>query len=97
MFDVAIYAKTSRGRAEVSERKLGLPSRLRRALIMVDGRTRFGELRRMLEPLGDPVEIVQQLTDMGLIASDYDLPPMPIIGGMTIDDPTTIMELHPTR
>ncbi len=97
MFDVATYAKTARGRAEVSERKLGLPSRLRRALIMVDGRTRFGDLRRMLEPLGDPLEIVQQLADMGLIESDYDLPPMPIIGGMTLDDPTTVMDVHATR
>lgn len=97
MFDIAVYAKTALGRAEVSERRLGLPSRLRRALIMIDGRTSFGNLRLMLSQLGDPYEIVQQLGDLGLIESDYDLPPMPIIGGMVIDEPSTLMDIHATR
>lgn len=86
MFDVAIYAKTARGREEVSERRLGLPARLRRALILIDGRTNFGTLRLMLEPLGDPKDIVQQLSELGLVESDYDLPPMPVIGGQDEQD-----------
>lgn len=95
MFDVAVYTKTARGRAEVSERRLGLPARLRRALILIDGRTNFGSLRLMLEPLGDPKEIVQQLSEMGLVESDYDLPPMPVIGGR--DDPDAQTEVQPIR
>lgn len=97
MFDVAVYAKTALGRAEVSERRLGLPSRLRRALIMIDGRTSFGKLRPMLGELGDPYEIVQKLGDLGLIESDYDLPPMPVIGSAAIDEVPTLMEVHATR
>ena len=97
MFDVAIYSKTAKGRAEISERKLGLNPRLRRALIMVDGKTPFGILREMLTPLGEPKDIIRQLSKLRLVESDYDLPAMPEFPGMTVDDPSTMMELHPTR
>ncbi len=97
MFDVAIYCKTALGRAEMNERTLGISPRLRRALIMVDGKTSFGALREMLTPLGEPVEIVSQLAEMGLIESDYDLPPMPVFGNMLVEDPSTLMEVHATR
>lgn len=97
MFDVAIYAKTALGREELSQRKLGLSPRLRSALIMVDGKTRFGILREMLAPLGDPREIIEQLGGMGLIESDYDLPPMPVFGNMLVDEPSTLMDVHATR
>jgi hypothetical protein len=96
MFDVAIYSKTALGREELNERKLGLSPRQRRALIMVDGKTRFGILREMLAPLGEPKDIVEQLVEMGLIESDYDLPPMPVFGNM-LDESSTLMELHATR
>lgn len=97
MFDVAIYAKTAKGRTEITERTLGLNPRLRRALIMVDGKTPFGVLRQMLAPLGEPKEIMHQLSKLKLVESDYDLPEMPEFPGMSIDDPTTMMEFHPMR
>jgi hypothetical protein len=97
MFDVAIYSKTAKGRAEITERNLALPPRLRRALIMIDGKTAFGVMRHMLEQLGDPKEIMRQLSKLHLVESDYDLPPMPEFPGMTIDDPSTMMEIHPIR
>jgi hypothetical protein len=96
MFDAAIYSKTGKGRMEVCQRDLGLSARLRRALIMVDGKTRFGALRLMLEQIGDPKEIIQQLADLGLVESDYDLPPMPVFP-MMLDEPQTLMELHASR
>ncbi|MDO6386245.1 MULTISPECIES: hypothetical protein [Uliginosibacterium] len=97
MFDIAIYSKTALGRAEMNERRLGLSQRLRRALIMVDGKTRYGILREMLEPLGEPKEVIEQLVELGLIESDYDLPPMPVFGNMLVEDPSTLMDVHPTR
>lgn len=96
MFDVEIFSKTAKGRAEVSGRTLGLTPRLRQALIMIDGKTPFGRLSQMLCLLGEPDEIVLQLRKLDLIESDYDLPPMPEFPGMAADDPTTMMELQPT-
>lgn len=97
MFDVAIYSKTAKGRTEISERTLGLNPRLRRALIMVDGKTPFGELSELLAQLGDPKDIIRQLSKLRLVESDYDLPEMPEFPGMMLEGPTTVMELHPTR
>ncbi|MBS1208592.1 MAG: hypothetical protein H6R19_990 [Proteobacteria bacterium] len=99
MFDIAIYSKTSKGRAEVTERTLGLTPRLRRALIMVDGKTSFGVLRQMLQKIGDadPTEIMRQLKQLDLVESDYDLPPMPEFPGMMLDDPSGIQDFQPTR
>jgi len=99
MFDVAIYSKTTKGRIEVTERTLGLSPRLRRALIMVDGKTPFGILRQMLQKIGDhdPAELMHQLKKLDLVESDYDLPPMPEFPGMMLDDPTVMQDFHPTR
>jgi hypothetical protein len=81
MFDVAIYSKTPLGRKEISDRALGLSPRLRHALIMVDGKTTFGALRQLLSPFGDPKAMMQQLSDLRLVESDYDLPEMPDFSG----------------
>lgn len=97
MFDVAIYSKTVLGREELVSRKLGINLRLRRALIMIDGKTCFGILREMFAPLGDPKQIIEQLGELGLIESDYDLPPMPVFGNMRVEDPSTLMDVHATR
>ena len=102
MFDVAIYAKTAKGRTEITERTLGLNPRLRRALIMVDGKTPFGILRQMLAPLGNPKDLMETLSQLKLVESDYDLPEMPDftgtqLAGLMLDDPSTLMELHPMR
>jgi len=96
MINVAIYSKTALGREELAERKLGINLRLRRALIMIDGKTSFGELREMLATVGEPKDLVEQLGDLGLIESDYDLPPMPVFGNM-LEDPSTLMDIHATR
>ncbi|KAF7600182.1 MAG: hypothetical protein CGU28_04075 [Candidatus Dactylopiibacterium carminicum] len=93
MFDVAIYRKTTLGRAEIAERRLGIGPRLRSALIMVDGRTPFGKLRPLLAQIGDPKQLISQLSDLGLVESDHDLPPMPVFG-RGLDEPTTLMELR---
>jgi hypothetical protein len=94
MFDVEIFSKTARGRAEVSDRTLGLTPRLRSALILVDGKTPLGQLSTALAMLGDPKEILRQLRKLGLVESDYDLPPMPEFPQMmSMDEPTTMMEL----
>lgn len=97
MFDVAIYTKTAKGRAEMTGRTLGLAPRLRQALIMIDGKTPYGQLKELLVPLGDPGELVQQLAQMELIISDYDLPPMPEFPGITSEVATTTEDVHPTR
>lgn len=96
MFDAAIYSKTMKGRIEVAERRCGLSLRLRQALIIIDGRTPYSMLRVMLQHLGDPKQIVEQLATLGMVESDYDLPEMPVFPPMT-DDHTTIMQFHPTR
>ena len=97
MFDIAIYSKTAKGRTEISERTLGLPPRLRRALIMIDGKTSFGVMRHMLEQLGEPKDLIRQLSKLRLVESDYDLPAMPEFPGMTVEDPSTMMDFHPRR
>ena len=96
MFNVATYRKTDKGREEVAKRSLNLSARLRKALIMIDGQTPFGELRTALVTLGDPVEIVEQLTDLGLVESDYDLPPMPVFQVASEDWPDTV-QIHSIR
>jgi len=97
MFDAAIYCKTMKGRIAIAERRFGLNPRLRQALILVDGRMPFSSLRSMLLHLGDPKEMIEQLSMMGMVASDYDLPEMPEFPQMMHDDHTTVMQIQPTR
>jgi hypothetical protein len=97
MFDVAIYTKTAQGRTEVSERRLGLSPRLRQVLILVDGKTPYGELKPLLAKLGEPAELVGQLTTLGLILSDYDLPPMPEFPRTESDAPLPSDETQPNK
>jgi len=79
MFDVEIFYKTELGRMAMVDRSYGLPQRLRAALILVDGKTQWASLQGMLKQLGDPVETVKQLVALGLLDSDHQLPPMPVI------------------
>jgi hypothetical protein len=96
MFDVAIYRKTQKGREEMQHRIHGLPPRLRKALIIIDGKASFGELREPLALLGDPTEIVGRLSDLGFVESDYDLPPMPEFPPRGDDWPDTV-QIHSSR
>lgn len=79
MFDVEIFYKTELGRMAVADRSYGLHQRLRAALILIDGKTPWRQLRSMLAQLGEPDVLVQQLTELGLLESDHSLPPMPVI------------------
>lgn len=97
MFDVAIYSKTMKGRFEIADRKLGIGPRLRQALILVDGHTPYGKLRPLLERLGDPEQIMERLSALGMVESDYDLPEMPDFPQMMLEDHTTVMQFQATR
>ncbi|GAB4062767.1 hypothetical protein [Uliginosibacterium sediminicola] len=78
MFEIEIFYKTELARRVLAERAPGLPQRLRAALILIDGKTRWSKLREMLCVLGDPADIVQQLMARGLLESDHSLPPLPL-------------------
>ncbi len=79
MFDVEIFYKTELGRLAVSDRSYGLHQRMRSALIMIDGKTPWVTLHSMLRPLGNPTEIVSQLSELGLLESDHQLPSSALI------------------
>lgn len=79
MFDIEIFYKTELGRMAVNDRAYGLHQRMRSALILIDGKTPWGQLQHMLRPLGEPDEIVQGLLQLGLLDSDHQLPPLPVI------------------
>lgn len=83
MFDIETLSKTAKGREEMADRRHGLPWRLRTALIVIDGKTPWRALKPMLAPVGDPDMLVQQLREAGMIESDLDLPPLPIIPPLT--------------
>lgn len=97
MFNVAVYSKTMKGRIEIAERRYGLSLRLRQALILVDGRTPYGMLRMMLQHLGEPDQLIEQLAALGMVESDYDLPEMPVFAPTHNDDHTTVMQFQATR
>jgi hypothetical protein len=78
MFEIEIFYKTELARRVLAERAPGLPQRLRAALILIDGKTRWSKLREMLCVLGDPADIVQQLMARGLLESDHSLPALPL-------------------
>jgi hypothetical protein len=62
----AVYAKTAAGRAEVARRSLGLNSRQRTLLIMVDGSKASSELALTMP--GSPVtQMLAELAALGLI------------------------------
>jgi hypothetical protein len=61
------YAKTEKGRAEVAQRSLGLNSRQRAVLILLDGRKPCSALDGLL-PAGQAAAIVDELLAMELIA-----------------------------
>ncbi|MGC3962942.1 MAG: hypothetical protein QM803_06290 [Rhodocyclaceae bacterium] len=74
MFDQEIYYKTAKGRAAIQDD--ALPRRLRSALLMVNGKTPWCELRLQLAAVGDPDTIIFELGRRGLVESDHELPPM---------------------
>lgn len=63
-----ILAKTGKGKREISERLFGLDLRLRRVLILVDGKASFGELLRRAAGIPDFVESLSALVERGFVA-----------------------------
>ncbi|EXJ16346.1 hypothetical protein [Imhoffiella purpurea] len=51
-----IFIKSQKGLQEIQTRAFKLPARLRRLLLMVDGRSTLGDLMRRYENLGDDLE-----------------------------------------
>lgn len=63
-----VLAKTDKGTREIAERLFGLDLRLRRVLILVDGKASLGELLRRAAGIPDFVETLQTLLDRGFVA-----------------------------
>lgn len=63
-----VLAKTSKGTREIAERLFGLDLRLRRALILVDGKASLGELIRRAAGIPDFVETLRTLVESGFVA-----------------------------
>ena len=64
--ETVIYQKTLQGVDEINHRSNAISSRLRRLLIMIDGRKDVEQLRAMAP--GEDVDLaLQQLTEMHLI------------------------------
>jgi hypothetical protein len=76
-----IYCKTDKGQAEVETRAVGLPPRLRQALILVDGRKTDSDLAKLI--LADPAVALSTLLAEGFIdvactATDLPLEPVAV-------------------
>ncbi len=63
-----VLAKTSKGTREIAERLFGLDLRLRRVLILVDGKASVGELMRRAAGIPDFVETLGTLVERGFVA-----------------------------
>jgi hypothetical protein len=67
MYDSDVPVKTEKGLAEMKIRSLGLPQRIRTALLLVDGVRTTGEIRGLLAASGDGRAALQTLLDADLI------------------------------
>ncbi len=70
-----VLAKTSKGTREIAERLFGLDLRLRRVLILVDGKASLGELMRRAAGIPDFVETLRTLLERGFVAPTGDEAP----------------------
>lgn len=75
MNDLDLYGKTPAGFEEVRGRALKLPQRLRTMLIMVDGTRTVGQLREAAQTLAAPVDFLETLLGLGLIALERSMVP----------------------
>lgn len=110
MNDNVVYAKSSKGVAEVAERKGGLSLSARRILIMVDGKRSVSDLAPLLRP-GEIEGVVALLEAQGYIERPPDpgaphfAPPSPAPAGAalrpagppTLDVPTGGHEIPEER
>lgn len=63
-----VLAKTSKGTREIAQRLFGLDLRLRRVLILVDGKASLGELLRRAAGIPDFLETLKLLIERGFVA-----------------------------
>ncbi|QQP96039.1 hypothetical protein [Lysobacter enzymogenes] len=69
MRDSDVPAKTNEGRDEIEHRTRKLPPMLRSILLIVDGERSARHLRELSASLHGPADALEQLEQMGLIAS----------------------------
>lgn len=70
-----LYVKTDKGRQEIETRAGGLPAKLRRLLIMIDGRKTLDELMSQTGLSIDMDSMLQQLQDGGYVDLEGVAPP----------------------
>lgn len=63
----AIFSKTDKGHAELKTRSMQLPRQARALLIMVDGNSQLSQLEYRARGLGDVIDTLRQLLEVGLI------------------------------
>lgn len=80
----AIFAKTPKGQEEIATRSAGLSPRVRRVLIMIDGKRTIAELRSMLQS-DDLQHTLGMLEEDGHIAltNTTNAPPLPSISAFS--------------
>ncbi|WP_028455819.1 hypothetical protein [Chitinilyticum litopenaei] len=62
-----VYCKTAKGQQEISERRFGLPARLRRVLILIDGSKSVGALAALLVGL-EIIPAIHELEQAGFVS-----------------------------
>jgi hypothetical protein len=89
-----VFRKTAKGNAEIEERAFGLPLRLRRALIVVNGNRDLAELSVLMRP-GELLDTIEQLVIAGFIEAVPvdELDPSRIAYFPAADDPVVFAEI----
>lgn len=82
-----VLAKTSKGVREIAERQFGLDLRLRRVLILVDGKANIGELLRRAAGIPDFVETLKTLVERGFVAPPDGGPSTIPLAPPTLNEP----------
>ena len=63
----AIYQKSAKGAEAIATRSAALGPKLRSVLIFVDGKRSVEELAKLIQGLGDPLDLLGQLVGQGFI------------------------------
>lgn len=78
MNPTAIYVRTEKGAAEVSQRSNAIPSKARSLLLLIDGKLSGAQLLDKFSVFPNSAEFLQQLEELGFIAAQGGAaPPAP--------------------